>query len=123
MRDLVIMLARESTNLHRVEVLSAELLVKLLERCDALRRPERFNELLIAMECHQLVLAESQDMKLLQTTILRSALAAVQSVSAGAIAATVATQVESNAAVHIAQAIHKARVTAVEQMLNQKRSS
>jgi tRNA nucleotidyltransferase (CCA-adding enzyme) len=122
-RDLAIMLARESTNLHRAEVLSAELLVKLLERCDALRRPERFNELLIAMECHQLVLAESQDMKLLQTTILRSALAAVQSVSAGAIAATVATQVESNAAVHIAQAIHKARVTAVEQMLNQKRSS
>lgn len=122
-RDLAIMLAREWSNLRHAEILSAELLVKLFERCDALRRPERFDELLMAMECHQLIPAESQNLKLQQTTILRSALAAVQSVAAGTIAATVATQVEGNAAVHIAEAIHKARIAAVEQILNQIHSS
>jgi tRNA nucleotidyltransferase (CCA-adding enzyme) len=122
-RDLAIMLAREWSNLRHAEILSAELLVKLFERCDALRRPDRFDELLMAMECHQLIPAESQNLKLQQTTILRSALAAVQSVAAGTIAATVATQVEGNAAVHIAEAIHKARIAAVEQILNQIHSS
>ena len=117
-RDLAIIFARELNNLHRAEELSAELLVKLLERCDALRRPERFGELLMAMECHQLTLTESHNLSLPETTILSSALAAAQAVPAGAIAATVSAQVTGNAAVPIAEAIHKARVAAIERVLN-----
>lgn len=117
-RDLAIILARELNNLHRAKELPAELLVKLLERCDALRRPERFGELLVAMECHQLTLRESHNLTLPQTIILSSALAAAQAVPAGAIAATVSAEVTGNASEHIAQAIHKARVAAIERVLN-----
>ena len=117
-RDLAIILARELNNLHRAKELPAELLVKLLERCDALRRPERFGELLVAMECHQLTLTESHHLILPQTTKLRVALAAAQAVPAGAIAATVSAQVTGNAAEPIADAIHKARVAAIERVLN-----
>ena len=117
-RDLAIILARELNNLHRAEELPAELLVKLLERCDALRRPERFGELLVAMECHQLTLTKSHNLTLPQTKVLSSALAAAQAVPAGAIAANVSAQVTGNAAEHIAEAIHKARVAAIERVLN-----
>ena len=117
-RDLAIIFARELNNLHRAKELPAELLVKLLERCDALRRPERFGELLVAMECHQLMLTESHHLTLPQTTILSAALAAAQAVPAGAIAATVSAQVTGNAAEPIAEAIHKARVAAIERVLN-----
>ena len=92
--------------------------MKLLERCDALRRPERFGELLMTMECHQLTLTESHHLILPQTTILSSALTAAQAVPAGAIAATVSAQVTGNAAEPIAEAIHKARVAAIERVLN-----
>ena len=117
-RDLAIILARELNNLHRAKELPAELLVKLLERCDALRRPERFGELLVAMECHQLTLTESHNLSLPQTTILSLTLAAAQAVPAGAIAATVSAQVTGNVAEPIAEAIHKERVAAIERVLN-----
>ncbi|MCX7209403.1 MAG: multifunctional CCA addition/repair protein, partial [Burkholderiales bacterium] len=54
-RDVVIMFARESSNLRHANTFSAEMLVKLFERCDAFRRPERFGELLIAMQYQNLV--------------------------------------------------------------------
>ena len=50
-RELADVVAREHGNIHRSTPLNAAALLRLLERCDALRRPERFAEALIACEC------------------------------------------------------------------------
>src|SRR5512147_2573700 len=50
-RELAEVVAREHGNVHRSDALGAAALVRLLERCDALRRPERFADVLLACEC------------------------------------------------------------------------
>jgi tRNA nucleotidyltransferase (CCA-adding enzyme) len=50
-RELADTVAREHGNVHRSATLGAAALVGLLERCDALRRPERFGQVLLACEC------------------------------------------------------------------------
>ena len=47
-RDLAILATREHTNIHRAGELRADTALALLERCDAFRRPQRFEELLLA---------------------------------------------------------------------------
>jgi len=49
-RELAILAARQHTNVHRALELRPATLLKLLETSDALRRPERFGELLEACE-------------------------------------------------------------------------
>ena len=43
--------AREHGNVHRSDELGAAALMRLFERCDALRRPQRFADVLLACEC------------------------------------------------------------------------
>jgi len=50
-RELAEVVAREHGNVHRSDALDAAAVLRLLERCDALRRPQRFDELLLACEC------------------------------------------------------------------------
>ncbi|MFG6442506.1 multifunctional CCA addition/repair protein [Roseateles sp. LKC17W] len=50
-RELAALVAREHTHVHQSASLSAEARLRLLERCDAWRRPQRFAELLWACEC------------------------------------------------------------------------
>jgi tRNA nucleotidyltransferase (CCA-adding enzyme) len=50
-RELAEAVAREHGNVHRSAEFGAAAILRLLERCDALRRPERFAELLLACEC------------------------------------------------------------------------
>jgi tRNA nucleotidyltransferase (CCA-adding enzyme) len=50
-RELGEIVAREHGNVHRSESLGPNALMRLLERCDALRRPARFAEMLLACEC------------------------------------------------------------------------
>ncbi|MEP6875964.1 MAG: multifunctional CCA addition/repair protein [Burkholderiales bacterium] len=50
-RELAEVVAREHGNVHRSGELNAAAIVRLLERCDAPRRPERFREALLACEC------------------------------------------------------------------------
>ena len=50
-RALAETVAREHGNVHRSGELGATALVRLLDRCDAWRRPERFARLLFACEC------------------------------------------------------------------------
>lgn len=50
-RELADVTAREHGNVHRSGELGAAALVRLLERCDAFRKPQRFAELLLACEC------------------------------------------------------------------------
>lgn len=50
-RELAEVVAREHGNIHRCEELGAEALLRLLERCDALRQPDRFERVVQACEC------------------------------------------------------------------------
>ena len=45
------MVAREHGNIHRSAGFNAGAVLRLLERCDALRRPQRFADALLACEC------------------------------------------------------------------------
>ena len=49
-RELAEVLAREHGNVHRSDSLKAAALMRLFERCDALRRPARFVDALLACE-------------------------------------------------------------------------
>lgn len=50
-RELAEVVAREHGNVHRSDGLGPEATLRLLERCDALRRPERFRQVLLACAC------------------------------------------------------------------------
>ncbi len=50
-RELAVVVAREHGNVHRSGEFGAAALVRLLERCDAIRKPARFDEILFACEC------------------------------------------------------------------------
>ena len=49
--ELADVVAREHGNIHRSGEFGAAALVRLLERCDAFRKPERFAYILLACEC------------------------------------------------------------------------
>ena len=50
-KELAEVVAREHGNIHRSAELGPEALMRLLERCDAIRQPERFARALQACEC------------------------------------------------------------------------
>ncbi len=121
-RDVAIMFARESSHLHHANTFAAEMLVKLFERCDAFRRPERFGELLIAMQYQGVVQTSALSSGEHKAAFIRSALMAAQSIPAGTIAAAVSARVTGNAAEQIAKAIHNERIAAIEHVLQQHQS-
>ena len=50
-RELAEVVAREHGNVHRSGEFNAAACLRLLERCDAFRRPDRYAEMLLACEC------------------------------------------------------------------------
>jgi tRNA nucleotidyltransferase (CCA-adding enzyme) len=50
-RELAEVVAREHAAIHASAQLDAPALVRLLERCDAFRKPQRFEDILLACEC------------------------------------------------------------------------
>ena len=50
-KELADVVAREHGNIHRSGDLNAAAVLRLLERCDAIRKPARFAEALLACEC------------------------------------------------------------------------
>jgi tRNA nucleotidyltransferase (CCA-adding enzyme) len=50
-KELADVVAQEHGNIHQSLEFGAEAVLRLLVRCDALRRPERFEQALIACEC------------------------------------------------------------------------
>jgi tRNA nucleotidyltransferase (CCA-adding enzyme) len=50
-KELAEVVAREHGNIHRSGDLNPEAVMRLLERCDAIRQPERFVQVLQACEC------------------------------------------------------------------------
>ena len=111
-RELADVMAREHSNIHRSGDFDAAALVRLLERCDALRKPQRFGQILLACECDargRLGLAETPYP---QRPRLLAALAAAQGVATE----TIATEAMATGASgqKIGELIHLARVQAVK---------
>jgi tRNA nucleotidyltransferase (CCA-adding enzyme) len=109
-RDLALMTAREYGNVERAPRLDADAVVCLIERCDALRKPQRFADMLQAVACS---LPGGADQPQPQRGHLLAVLAAAQAVDAGRIAADTA-QAHPGQPQRIAPALHAARVAAVE---------
>jgi tRNA nucleotidyltransferase (CCA-adding enzyme) len=106
--------AREHGNVHRSSSLSAAALVRLLERCDAFRRPERFAEALLACECDARGRLGYEDSAYPQRDHLLAALHAALTVNTESVAGQVMARTESGpVGERIARAIHSARAEAV----------
>ncbi|HYC41396.1 MAG TPA: multifunctional CCA addition/repair protein [Noviherbaspirillum sp.] len=112
-RDLAVMTAREHGNIARAFELRADTIVKLLERCDAFRKPVRFVAMLHAAECDHRGRAGFEDHAFPQRSYLEQALGAATAVNAGDIARLHADQPE-----RIPGAVQAARVEAVAEIVN-----
>jgi tRNA nucleotidyltransferase (CCA-adding enzyme) len=108
-RDLAVLVAREHGNIHRAGELNAAALVRLLERGDALRKPARFAEALQACESDARGRLNFEHRPYPQAERLREALIEARKVDAGAVAAQYADR-----PAQIKEAVHQARVAAVE---------
>jgi tRNA nucleotidyltransferase (CCA-adding enzyme) len=113
-RALAELTAREHGNVHRSGEFGAAALVRLLERCDALRRPDRFAELLLACECDARGRLGMEDAAYPQRVRLEEVLRRVAAVDATGVAAAAAARGASGPA--IGQAIHDARVEALRDL-------
>ncbi|MEO8311105.1 MAG: multifunctional CCA addition/repair protein [Caldimonas sp.] len=110
-RSLAEVVAREHGNVHRSGEFGAAAIVRLLERCDALRRPDRFAELLLACECDARGRLGREDTPYPQRARLLDALGRVTAVDATAIAEDAVARGLAGPA--IGAAIHEARVQAL----------
>ncbi|MDR2678035.1 MAG: multifunctional CCA addition/repair protein [Zoogloeaceae bacterium] len=107
--------AREHIQIHRLAVRrnaeQAEAMTALLERCDVLRRPARFEALLLACESDHRGRLGWAEKPWPQGAIWRRAAAAVRNLNAGAIAHAAPTPAD------IPHHLHAARVAAVQAAL------
>jgi len=112
-RDLALLMARDHGNIHRAADLRPETIVALFERNDALRRPERFRQLLEACRCDYTGRLGWENRPYDSPQRLLAALAAVNGVNAGKIAAACGDPGK------IPERIHAARVDAVRRWLDE----
>jgi len=110
-RDLALLMARHHGAIHRAAELRATTIVELFEKCDALRRPDRFQRLLDTCLCDYTGRGGWEDRPYAPPARLNKALAAVFAVDSGKIAAA-----SSNPA-SIPERIKQARIAAVRQAL------
>jgi tRNA nucleotidyltransferase (CCA-adding enzyme) len=106
-RDVARLVARFHGDLYHVAKLRPETKVKILERCDALRRPARFEEVLGACEADYRGRLGYTERAYAAAALWRQALAALQGVDAGAVARACADPAQ------IPAHVHEARVKAV----------
>ena len=112
--ELADVVAREHGNIHRSGEFGAAALVRLLERCDAFRKPERFAEILFACECDARGRLGLNEQPYPQRQRLLSALIAAQSVATDQIAS--AAQHAGARGPDIGRAVAQARAQAVAAM-------
>jgi tRNA nucleotidyltransferase (CCA-adding enzyme) len=109
--ELAELVAREHGNIHRSGDLNAAAVTRLLERCDALRKPARFADALLACECDARGRAGRQDESYPQRPRLLAALAAARSVATAPIAQ--AAQARGARGQAVGHAIAQARMQAI----------
>ncbi|MDP2810270.1 MAG: multifunctional CCA addition/repair protein [Rhodocyclaceae bacterium] len=108
-RDIAVLVARFHGDIHHVDRLRPETRLRLLERCDALRRPERFGEILAACEADWRGRLGFEARDYSRAALWQQALTTVRSVDAGAIARECADSGQ------IPARVHEARVAALQQ--------
>ena len=113
-RELAELAAREHGHVHASLELGPAALLRLLERCDALRRPARFADLLLACDCDARGRLGMEQRDYPQRARLLQALAFARGVDTAAIARQAAAR--GQAGVQIGQAIHAARIDALHRV-------
>jgi tRNA nucleotidyltransferase (CCA-adding enzyme) len=127
-RELAEVVAREHGNIHRSHDADPAAVLNLLERCDAIRRPERFAEVLLACECDARGQPGGEDGGYPQRPRLLTALAAARAVDTAAVAREAAAGMALDAGAparaglgtRIAHAVHSARCHAVANVLGRR---
>ena len=119
-RELADVVAREHGHVHASGTLGAAALLRLFERCDAMRRPERFGDVLLACECDARGRTGLEDRRYAPAAHLPGLLQAALGVDTGTIAADAMARGQSGPA--IGQAIQAARVAALQAALNPERN-
>lgn len=114
-REIADVVAREHGNIHRCLDFSPAALVRLLERCDAFRKPQRFADILLACECDARGRLGLEESPYPQRQKLLDALTVAQSVPTDQVAATA--QAAGHNGQQIGEQIHAARVQALAQAL------
>ncbi len=114
-KELAEVVAREHGNIHRSAELNAEAVMRLLERCDALRQAERFALVLQACECDARGRSGFEEVAYPQATRLLKAQQAALSVETAPIAQAAAAQGLKGS--QIGAQIAKARVQAIAKIL------
>ena len=110
-KELSEVVAREHGNIHRSQELNAAALLRLLERCDAIRKPERMPDILLACECDARGRKGFESEAYGPSTRLQEVLKAALSVVTAGIAEQAQKQGLSGPAV--GEKIHEARVAAI----------
>lgn len=109
-RELALLVARYHGDIGRIDGCRPQTIVRILERCNAFRRPERFEHILLACEADFRGRAGWAASPFKQKLHWRSALEAAAQVDCAALAR------QCKASAHIPAAIHAARVRAVERL-------
>jgi len=110
-RELADVVAREHGHVHASGTLGAAALVRLFERCDALRRPERFAQVLQACACDARGRTGLEDRPYAPAARLPPLLAAARGIDSAAVAAAALARGHQGPA--IGAAVHAARTEAV----------
>ena len=110
-RDLGALVAEFHTHCHRADELREQTLVRVLEKTDAFRRPERFEHFLLACEADARGRTTFEERDYPQADLMRDAFAAAASVNSAVIAG-------QNEAADIPEAIRSARIAAVKNRRN-----
>ena len=111
-RELADTVAREHGNIHRSGDFNPQALMRLFERCDALRRPQRFHDALLACECDARGRLGLADAPYPQRPRLAAALAAALAAPVQGIAEQATAQGLAGPA--IGERIREARVAAIQ---------
>ncbi len=107
-RDLALLVSEFHTHCHRALELRPKTILKVLEKTDAFRRPERFEQFLLTCEADARGRKGLEQRRYPQADYLRGALAAASAVDAGAIA-------QSNDKLRVPTAIRRARRKAISE--------
>lgn len=107
--SLALIVTRFHIQAHRVIENEAQAVLQLLESCDAFRRPERFEQFLLACEADFRGRLGFEEQSYLAGLELKRALAAVSNIDISSIVS----KVPSNNGQAIKQAIHEARLKAI----------
>jgi tRNA nucleotidyltransferase (CCA-adding enzyme) len=110
-RELGDVVAREHGNIHRSGDFGPAAVVRLLERCDAFRKPRRFAEVLLACECDARGRLGLEERPYPQRPRLLAALAVAQGVATDVVAAQAAAAGLQGA--QVGEMIHRARIDAL----------